>query len=182
MVKTVKFRNSHHVANLGVLVGLGTKKWLAIDHGDRILASLFQSTEVTKIGSGVDKSSTNSVGVSGDGANNTNTGSLGLGHIVHKKVNQKKVPQMVDAHAHFKTIVGPGWFGVGGSVDGGVTDKVGQRSNRFEGLKVGNKVANTLKTGEFELHDGVRVVGHALFLGDCIIEKRVNDISSLSET
>jgi hypothetical protein len=88
---------------------------------------------------------------------------------------------MVDAHAHFKTIVGPGRFGISGPVDSSVTDKVGQRTNRFEGLEVGDKVPNTLKTGEFELHDGVRVVGHASFLGDCIIEKREYSVSSLFE-
>ena len=78
-----------------------------------------------------------------------------------------EVTKMVDTHGHFKTVVGPGRFGVGGLVNGGVTDQVGQRTGRLEGLQVSNKVTDTLETAELELHGNVGVFGEVLFLGDC---------------
>ena len=152
---------------LGVLVGLSTEEWLSVGHGNWLLSTLFQSLEVSEVGLRVDKSSTNGVGVSGDGTDDAATGALGLGHIVQEEVDQEEVSQMVHAHAHLETVVGPGRFGVGGLVNGGVTDQVGQRTGRLEGLQVSNKVTDTLETAELELHGNVGVFGEVLFLGDC---------------
>ena len=66
MITTVEFRNSHHVAHLGILVSLGAEKWSTISHGDRELGTLLESLKPAKIGLRINQATTNSVGVSSD--------------------------------------------------------------------------------------------------------------------
>mmetsp|Transcript_17029 Transcript_17029/g.42548 ORF Transcript_17029/g.42548 Transcript_17029/m.42548 type:complete len:229 (-) Transcript_17029:377-1063(-) len=168
MVSSVQFTDGHHVADLGILVGLGTKEGLSVNHGDGVGTSRLETLQISKIRSGVDKSSSDGIGVSGNRSDNADAGTLGTGHVVQQQVDQQKVSQVVDTHGHFETIVGPGGFGIGGSVDGSVTDQMGQGSGALEGLEVGHKVADGLETCEFELHHRVRVLGQSNFLGDSL--------------
>lgn len=92
----MKLRDSHHVANLGVLVGLGTKEGLAIRHGNWVAGSLGESLEISKISAWVNQTTSNSVGVSSDGANDADTAVLGTTHVVKQQVDQQKVTKVVD--------------------------------------------------------------------------------------
>ena len=74
---------------------------------------------------------------------------------------------MVNTHTHFKTIISEGWFWIRRSVYSCVTDKMVQRACRLECLQVGNKIANTFKTSEFELHNDIGTVEESILLGDC---------------
>ncbi len=58
MISTVQFRDCHHVANFRIFVGLGSKEGLAICHGDWLLSSLLETLQISKVGLGVDKSTT----------------------------------------------------------------------------------------------------------------------------
>mmetsp|Transcript_23095 Transcript_23095/g.53032 ORF Transcript_23095/g.53032 Transcript_23095/m.53032 type:complete len:452 (-) Transcript_23095:97-1452(-) len=166
VITAVQFRYGHHVANLGVLVGLGAEKRLSVCHFNGLLHPLFQSLQVSKIGLRIDQPPSNSVCVSSNGSNNANTSPFGARHVVQQQVNQKEVAQVINTHAHFKTVVSPGRFRVGRSVDGGVTNQVRQRTRRFEGLEVGDKIANTLQAAQFKFHGCVRALGEVHFLCD----------------
>mmetsp|Transcript_12550 Transcript_12550/g.22771 ORF Transcript_12550/g.22771 Transcript_12550/m.22771 type:complete len:239 (+) Transcript_12550:115-831(+) len=98
MVSSVKLRYCHHVANLRVLVRLGTKEWLSISHFHRLGGTLFKSLQVSKISLWVDKTTTNSVSVSSDGSHNADLRILCLFHIVKKKVHKQKMSKVVDTH------------------------------------------------------------------------------------
>ena len=56
MISSVQFGNGHHIANLAIFVGLGTKKWLAIRHGNWLFRSCFKAGESSKVCLGVDES------------------------------------------------------------------------------------------------------------------------------
>ena len=163
----MKLRNSHHIAHLGILVRLGSEKWFAVGHFNRFLGSLFKSFKVSEIGTRIDKSTADGVGISSDGSDNAHTGSLGLGHVVQQQVDKKEMSKVIHTHRHFETIIRPGRFWISRSVYGSVTDKVGQGAGRLEGLEVRDKVSDALKTGEFQLHDGVRIVWETIVLGNC---------------
>mmetsp|Transcript_1087 Transcript_1087/g.2794 ORF Transcript_1087/g.2794 Transcript_1087/m.2794 type:complete len:324 (-) Transcript_1087:510-1481(-) len=155
VVSSVKFGYGHHVANLGVLVGLGSKEWFSVNHGNWLHSSLLETFQLSKISSGVNKTSTNGVGVSSDRSDNADTSSLSTTHVVQQQVNQQKVTKMVDTHGHLESIVSPCWFGVSWSVNSSVTDQVGEGSCALESLEVGDKVTNGLKAGKFQLHASV---------------------------
>mmetsp|Transcript_1532 Transcript_1532/g.3383 ORF Transcript_1532/g.3383 Transcript_1532/m.3383 type:complete len:305 (+) Transcript_1532:1798-2712(+) len=152
VVSSVQFGDGHHVANLGVFVCLGSKEWFSINHGNWLDTSLLESFQVSKIRSGVYKTTSHGVGVSGNRSDNANASSLGTTHVVQQHVHQQKVSEMVDTHGHFKAIVGPCRFGVGGAVHGSVTDQVGEGSGTLECLEVSDKVSDGLKAGKFQFH------------------------------
>lgn len=82
---------------LRVLVSLGTKERLAICHFDGLFCAFFESLEFAKISPRVHETSTDSIGVSSDGANDADTGSLCPAHVLEKEIHKKKVSKMVDA-------------------------------------------------------------------------------------
>jgi hypothetical protein len=96
VVTTVKFGDSHHVADLGVFVSLGAKEWLSVHHFNGLLGTLFESLKLSKVGLWVDKSSSDSVGVSSDGSNDTQASVISTAHVVEQKVDKKEVSEMVD--------------------------------------------------------------------------------------
>jgi hypothetical protein len=110
--------------HLRVFVSLGAKERLAVSHGDGLLRTLFKALKSAQVGLRIDQSTSDGVGVTSNGANNAATSILGPRHIIHKKVDEQKVSQVVDTHAHLKAIVRPSRLGVGGQVDGSVADEV----------------------------------------------------------
>mmetsp|Transcript_34394 Transcript_34394/g.71617 ORF Transcript_34394/g.71617 Transcript_34394/m.71617 type:complete len:428 (+) Transcript_34394:260-1543(+) len=166
VVATVQFRDSHHVANLRVLVCFGTKERFSIRHGNRLLHATFQPFEGSKISLGVDETSTDSVGVSSNGTDDTDAGILGTRHVVQKQVHKEEMPQMVHTHTHFEAVVGPGRFWVRRSVHSRIAHQICQWTSGFESFQVGNKITNTLQTCKFEFHGSVRSVREIHFLGN----------------
>mmetsp|Transcript_13907 Transcript_13907/g.30216 ORF Transcript_13907/g.30216 Transcript_13907/m.30216 type:complete len:232 (+) Transcript_13907:725-1420(+) len=164
----MKFGNSHHVANLGVLVSLGTKEGLSISHLNRLGSALSKSLEIAKIGTGVDKTTADGIGIAGDGTNDDDSGIFGLLHIVEEEVDKEEMSEMVNTHAHFETIIGPGRVGVLGFVDGGVANEMVQGTRRLEGLEIIDEIANGLEVSELKLHDGVGSFGEVIILGDLL--------------
>jgi hypothetical protein len=57
MVPPVQFRHGHHITNFAILIGLGTKEWLAIGHGNGIFGTRGKALEFAQVGLGVDESS-----------------------------------------------------------------------------------------------------------------------------
>lgn len=58
VVSSVQFRDGHHVANLGILVGLRAEKGLAIGHRNGLRGALFEALELSEVGLGVNETST----------------------------------------------------------------------------------------------------------------------------
>mmetsp|Transcript_4137 Transcript_4137/g.11529 ORF Transcript_4137/g.11529 Transcript_4137/m.11529 type:complete len:242 (-) Transcript_4137:796-1521(-) len=66
MVSSVKFRDGHHVAYLGVFVCLCTKERFSICHGNRCSGSFFKSLKFSQVGTWVNQASSDRVGVPGN--------------------------------------------------------------------------------------------------------------------
>ena len=58
VISSMQFRYSHHVANFGILVCLGTEEGLTVCHGDGVFHTFFESFHISKVCLGVDKSAT----------------------------------------------------------------------------------------------------------------------------
>mmetsp|Transcript_85181 Transcript_85181/g.227711 ORF Transcript_85181/g.227711 Transcript_85181/m.227711 type:complete len:396 (-) Transcript_85181:263-1450(-) len=168
VVKTVKLGHGHHIAYFGIFVSLGTKEWLAIRHGNRLLGAFLKSLEFTQISLWVDETSTDGIGISSDGPHDADTSTLGTRHVIHQEMNQQKMAEVIDTHGHFKPIVGPGRFRIFGLVHGSIADQVCQRTGSFERFEVAHKIADRLQITKFKLHNNVRVVWESLFFGDLL--------------
>ncbi len=46
VVSSVQFGDGHHVANLAILVGLGSEEWLSVGHGNGFLSAFGESGEI----------------------------------------------------------------------------------------------------------------------------------------
>lgn len=157
---------------LGILVRLGTEETLSINHLNGLLSTRGEATEITEIGTGVDKATTNGVGVAGDGSNDDTAGVLGLLHVVEEEVDKEEMSEVVDTHGHFEAIVGPSRIGILGLVYGGIADKVVKGTGRLEGLEILDEITDGLEISKLKLQDGVGTVGETIFLGDCMKEKQ----------
>ena len=156
---------------LGILVRLGAEETLSVNHLNGLLSTSSEATEIAEIGTGVDKATTNGVGVAGDGSNDDAASVLGLLHVVEEEVDEEEMSEVVDAHGHLETIVGPSRIGILGLVYGGIADKVVEGTGRLEGLEVLDEITDGLEISKLELHDGVGTIGESILLGDCMKEE-----------
>ena len=157
---------------LGILVRFGAKETLSVNHLNGLLSTSSEATEITKISTGVNKATTNGVGIASDGSNDDAAGVLGLLHVIEEEVDEEEMSEVVDAHGHLEAIVGPSRIGILGLVNGGVADKVVEGTGRLEGLEVLDEITDGLEISKLELHDGVGTVGETILLGDCMKEER----------
>ncbi len=153
---------------LGILVSLGTKEWLSIDHLDGLRSTSGEAAEIAEISTRVDETTTDGVGVASDGSNDDAAGILGLLHVVEKEVDEEEMSEMVDAHGHFEAVIGPSRIGILGLVNGSIADKVIEGTGRLEGLEVLYEITDGLEISELKLHDGVGTLGESILLGDCV--------------
>ena len=156
---------------LGILVCLGAEETLSVNHLNGLLSTSGEATEITKISTGVNKATTNGVGIAGDGSNDDAASVLGLLHVVEEEVDKEEMSEVVDAHGHLEAIVGPSRIGILGFVYGGIADKVVEGTGRLEGLEVLDEITDGLEISKLELHDGVGTVGETILLGDCMKEE-----------
>jgi len=168
VVSSVQFGNGHHIANLAVLVRLGSEKWLSISHGDGFFRSFGESGEIAEVGTRVDETSSNSVRVSSDTSDDAAPRSLHLGQIINQQIDQQKMSKMIDPHALLKAVIRPSRLRISGLVHRRIADQIVQTAVALERLEIEDEIPHALKRPQLQFHHDVGPLGHAELLGDAL--------------
>mmetsp|Transcript_112267 Transcript_112267/g.194960 ORF Transcript_112267/g.194960 Transcript_112267/m.194960 type:complete len:403 (+) Transcript_112267:557-1765(+) len=173
VVTTVKLTDSHHVADLAVLVSLSTVPSLVVDHGNGLLHASLHALQLAEVSKWVNGPTTNSVVVTSDGTNNNNTLVRRLSNIVKKQANHEEVRQVVHLEAPLKTIFGEIWASLVRKVQGSVADKSIELATH--GLDVLDELPHAAQRLQLQIHNLVAVLRQAHLLGNCTHFCRIAD-------